>query len=65
MAITSGNAALGEKDRAFYWLERSYEARGVWLAAMKTDACFDALRADPRFDELLGRLNFPVPVQRK
>jgi serine/threonine-protein kinase len=63
MAIMFVHAALGEKDRAFDWLERSHEARGVWLAAMKTDACFDALRSDRRFEQLLRRLDFPVVRQ--
>jgi TolB-like protein/Flp pilus assembly protein TadD len=59
MALAFVNAALGQQDHAFSCLERSYEARGVWFAALRTEPYFDGLRADPRFGELLSRLNFP------
>ena len=59
MAISLIYANLGEIDRALDWLERSYDARGVWLVALRTDPCFDPMRSNPRFDELLDRLDFP------
>jgi hypothetical protein len=50
-------AGLGEKDHAFEWLNRSYEER-EWLS-LKLDPFLDNLRSDPRFRELLRRLNLP------
>lgn len=46
-------AALGEKDRAFEWLEKAFEERDHALVSLKVDPACDPLRTDPRFDELL------------
>jgi TolB-like protein len=47
---------LGEKDRAFEWLEKSYQERGEVLLYLKVDPRFDPLRPDPRFADLLRRV---------
>ncbi len=52
-------AALGETDQAFGWLEKAYEDHEQWLVALKVDPMFDSLRSDPRFRELVRRMNFP------
>lgn len=49
---------LGEKDRAFEWLQKSYNDRSIAsLAEIKVDPEFDALRSDARFQDLLRRMN--------
>ena len=48
-------AALGEKDKAFEWLEKGYEDRSTYT--IKVDPFFDPLRSDPRFADLLRRMN--------
>jgi TolB-like protein/Tfp pilus assembly protein PilF len=50
---------LGEKDKAFEWLEKSYEQRDSWLIQIKVDPMYNSLRSDPRFQDLLERMNFP------
>jgi TolB-like protein/Tfp pilus assembly protein PilF/tRNA A-37 threonylcarbamoyl transferase component Bud32 len=52
-------AGLGEKDRAFEWLEKAYAQRDRGLVCLKVDQCLDDLRSDPRFQDLLRRMNFP------
>jgi serine/threonine protein kinase/tetratricopeptide (TPR) repeat protein len=53
-------AGLGEKDQAFEWLEKSYDDRSIAsLAEIKVDPQFDPLRSDPRFQDLLRRMNLP------
>jgi TolB-like protein/predicted Ser/Thr protein kinase len=51
-------AALGNKEKAFEWLEKSYQdhSLGVGLS-MKSFPGFDPLRSDPRFNDLLRRMN--------
>jgi len=53
-------AGLGDKDRAFEFLEKSYQQRSsdiVWQ--MKADLRLDNLRSDPRFEGLFRRVGFP------
>jgi hypothetical protein len=52
-------AGLGEKDRAFEWLERAYKDHDKSLYFLKVDPTLDPLRSDPRFQDLLRRMNFP------
>jgi serine/threonine protein kinase/tetratricopeptide (TPR) repeat protein len=49
--------ALGEKDQAFEWLQKSYEERSIGIFALKLDPACDPLRSDPRFADLLRRMN--------
>jgi hypothetical protein len=49
---------LGEKDKAFEWLEKAYEDRSVGTRAfISVDPIFDPLRSYPRFADLLRRMN--------
>ena len=52
--------ALGEKDEALRWLETAYQERASWMTMLKTDPHLDNLRPDPRFQDLLHRINFPA-----
>jgi len=52
-------AALGKKEEALRWLETGYRARDAWMVFLKTEPQFDDLRSDPRFQDLLRRMNFP------
>ena len=47
------HAALGEKERAFEWLERAYRERDESFIHLKVDPRLDVLRADPRLTEML------------
>ncbi|HEY0380430.1 MAG TPA: protein kinase [Pyrinomonadaceae bacterium] len=48
---------LGERDEAFNWLDRAAQERAVGLTYVRVDPRVNNLRADPRFNELLRRLN--------
>jgi TolB-like protein len=52
-------AALGNKDEAFRWLDKAYELRSTTMLWIKTLPDWDPLRSDPRFQALLRRMNFP------
>ncbi|MCH8015984.1 MAG: hypothetical protein IH917_05085, partial [Acidobacteria bacterium] len=49
-------ASLGDKDQAFEWLEKAYQARILSLLVM-IDPIWDPIRDDPRFTNLLRRMN--------
>ncbi|MGH9455126.1 MAG: winged helix-turn-helix domain-containing protein [Terriglobia bacterium] len=48
--------ALGERDRAFQYLEKAYQEHSISLVNMKVDPAFDGVRSDPRFQDLLRRI---------
>jgi tetratricopeptide (TPR) repeat protein len=50
---------LGQKDKAFKWLNEAYDERCDYLVYLPTEPLADPLRHDPRFDELLQRLRLP------
>jgi tetratricopeptide (TPR) repeat protein len=52
-------AGLSDKEQAFAWLEKAYEDRGLWLPLLRVDPTLDSLHSDPRFAELLWRMNLP------
>ncbi len=51
--------ALGDKDKAFVEFEKAFEDRDWDLFRLKVDPLFAPLRDDPRFKEMLRRLNLP------
>jgi eukaryotic-like serine/threonine-protein kinase len=53
-------AALGDKDQAFAELERSFVDRDCYLSRIAVDPMMDPLRSDPRYKNLLKRMNLPT-----
>lgn len=49
---------LGENDAAFQWLDKAYNEYDSWMFQLQ-DPVWDPLRSDPRFQQLLRRLNLP------
>jgi eukaryotic-like serine/threonine-protein kinase len=53
-------ARLADKDRAFEFLEKAYQERSSDIVYfLKSDLRIDNLRSDPRFQDLVRRMNFP------
>ncbi|MGB7209675.1 MAG: hypothetical protein WBD27_13515, partial [Pyrinomonadaceae bacterium] len=50
-------AALDDADRAFNCLEMGIAHRDPWMLWTIADPRYDNLRSDPRFDELVSRIN--------
>jgi len=51
--------AVGDADQAFDWLFRSVDEPSSLVASLKVEPGVDPLRTDPRFDELIRRLDLP------
>jgi TolB-like protein/DNA-binding winged helix-turn-helix (wHTH) protein/Tfp pilus assembly protein PilF len=49
-------AELGEKEKAFVWLERAYAERFGGMMELKVAPVFDKIRDDPRFADLMRRV---------
>ena len=52
-------AGLRDNDLALDWLEKGVESHDPSTTWLKVFPAFDHLRADPRFQSLLRRMNFP------
>ena len=58
--IAAVYAGFRRKDKAFEYLERAYQERASDLSYfLRADLRMDSLRSDPRFRDLLSRINFP------
>ena len=53
-------AQLGRKDEAFAALDKAWDNRDSGLTTLLVDPLLDPLRADPRFDAIVKRIDFPV-----
>jgi hypothetical protein len=52
-------AHLGDDDRAFEWLNRSWEKREAVMLDIKISADFQRLHDDPRYKALLKKMKLP------
>lgn len=57
------NIGMGNKDKAFEWLERAYGERFAHLPYIHLDPIYSTLRSDPRYLSLLSRMNLSAAVQ--
>ena len=48
---------LGNKDEAFFWLEKGVAEQSIGFAELDLHPWYDDLRTDPRFEALLKRTN--------
>ena len=53
-------AYAGEKGKTLEWLEQAYEERETDMVFLGVDPTFDSLRDDPRFQDLMRRVNLPL-----
>jgi serine/threonine-protein kinase len=50
---------LGQSEEAFQWLNRAYKERSDLVVYLRVDPRLDPVRSDPRFQEMVRRMNFP------
>ena len=55
--LAAVDAGLGEKDQAFAWLEKDFQGRSGLLAWIRWTPPFESLRDDPRYADLLRRMD--------
>ncbi|HEX5113025.1 MAG TPA: hypothetical protein VFV79_09265, partial [Saprospiraceae bacterium] len=53
-------AALGDKDKTFEWLEKSFQKHEESLCSLKVDPKFDKVRDDPRFEIMLNKIGLRI-----
>jgi TolB-like protein/DNA-binding winged helix-turn-helix (wHTH) protein/Tfp pilus assembly protein PilF len=57
--VATGYIALGKKDDAFKWLQKSYEAHSICMIWLNSEPRLDPLRSDPRFAALIQQVGLP------
>ena len=57
--IASVYVALGDRDKAFEELRKAFEVRDWELFRLNADPYWNPLHDDPRFKEMVKRLNLP------
>jgi tetratricopeptide (TPR) repeat protein len=57
--IAAVYVGLGDKDKAFEWLEKDFQARNGKLAEIRWQVQFEPLRDDSRFKDLIKRIGLP------
>ena len=50
---------LGDNKPTMEWLERAYRGRSASAYGLRCETWTDQLRSDPRFQDLLRRIDFP------
>ncbi len=55
--IASIFVGLGQKDKAFEWLEKAYEEHDHWMNLFKVHRILESLHEDPRYTILLRKMN--------
>jgi len=58
-AFTWIHLGLGDKDRAFEWLEKAFGYHSFTLATMRISPLLEPLRDDPRWKDLAHRIGVP------
>jgi len=51
---------VGEIDKAFEWMNKAYEENSFSLLWLICDSEWDPIRSDPRFTEMLIKMNLPL-----
>lgn len=64
-AFINAYLGLGDKEQAFFWLERGYQEKSGIMPLLKSHPHFDPIRNDPRFANLIHRVGLdqtpPLP----
>src|SRR5437588_21314 len=55
-SIAESYMRMGEKQKAFEWLEKAYEEHDSGLVSLAVEPMFESLRSDPRFKEIVRRM---------
>jgi Flp pilus assembly protein TadD len=53
-------AVRGEKDKAFEWLEISFDTHDTGMLGLLVDPLLRNLRDDPRYQTFVAKMNFPA-----
>jgi len=59
IVLAQAQIDIGNKDRAFFWLEKAYQEHNWCMLYLTMDPTWGPVRSDPRFKDLLRRVGLP------
>ena len=62
--ISKMYALAGDKEKTMEWLERGYEMKDPMMPYTGDPLIFDLLHDDPRYQDLLRRMNLPTDEKK-
>jgi TolB-like protein/DNA-binding winged helix-turn-helix (wHTH) protein/Flp pilus assembly protein TadD len=54
--LAVANLCVGDKERAFAWLEKAYAQHSNAMTTLRVEPVYDPMRSDPRFQEVLRKV---------
>ena len=63
-ASLGSTLGLGELDEAFAWMNRAIDERDPMMTPIRSYPFFDPIRADPRFEALLRKMNLEFTADK-
>ena len=58
-SIAESYMRMGEKQKAFEWLEKAYEEHDSGLVSLAVEPMFQSIRSDAKFKEIVRRMKLP------
>jgi len=58
-SIAESYMRVGEKQKAFEWLDKAYEEHDSGLVSAAVEPMFEPIRTDPRFKDIVKRMKLP------
>src|SRR6266481_3131505 len=58
-SIAESYMRVGEKQKAFEWLDKAYEEHDSGLVSVAVEPMFEPIRTDPRFKDIVKRMKLP------
>jgi len=59
MSLAVVHTYVGENNEALNWLEKAFDARTVDIVFLNINPTWDSLREEPRFQEIVRKMNSP------
>ncbi len=57
--VTDLYMTIGEKEKAFHWMEYAFQQRDTMMPYLNCDPEWDPIRSDPRFKDIVRRVGLP------
>jgi hypothetical protein len=57
--LARAHMGMGHREEALRWLEKAYDQHSSGIVTLKVEPIYDPVRSDPRFTEIIRKMQFP------